>query len=56
MSAPVSGVTLCPCGAKYWDGNRCASCGERYRPDDSPAREDARALRALTDWIVGGNG
>lgn len=29
---PREGIDRCPCGAKYWDGSVCASCGERYRP------------------------
>ncbi len=29
---PIEGVTRCPCGAKYWDADICASCGERYSP------------------------
>jgi len=30
-TAPIEGVTRCPCGAKYWDGNVCHSCGETFR-------------------------
>lgn len=29
---PQEGCTRCGCGSKYWDGDFCASCGERYRP------------------------
>jgi len=28
---PREGVGRCHCGAKYWDGNRCHSCGEEFR-------------------------
>lgn len=28
---PREGVDRCSCGAKYWDGDRCHSCGERFR-------------------------
>jgi methionyl-tRNA synthetase len=31
---PTEGVTRCECGAKYWDGTKCASCGETYKPHD----------------------
>lgn len=39
---PLEGLTRCPCGAKYWDDDRCASCGDRYRPDpEAPPRIDS---------------
>jgi hypothetical protein len=25
------GVDRCPCGAKYWEHDRCVSCGEPFR-------------------------
>ena len=30
--APLEGCDRCHCGAKYWDGNVCHSCGEKWRP------------------------
>ena len=27
---PVDGLHVCWCGAKYWDGCECASCGEHW--------------------------
>lgn len=30
---PREGCDRCWCGAKYWDGNICHSCGEQYDPD-----------------------
>lgn len=27
---PVEGCDRCVCGAKYWDGDRCHSCGDRW--------------------------
>jgi hypothetical protein len=30
--APREGIDRCACGGKYWDGDRCHSCGERFRP------------------------
>lgn len=29
-TAPIEGLTRCECGSKYWDGNRCHSCGDKY--------------------------
>jgi hypothetical protein len=29
---PREGVDRCHCGAKYWAGDRCHSCGEHWRP------------------------
>ncbi len=29
---PIEGCTFCGCGSKYWDGDICHSCGERFRP------------------------
>lgn len=29
---PREGVDRCHCGAKYWDGDLCHSCGGRWRP------------------------
>ena len=29
---PREGVDRCLCGAKYWDGDRCHSCGEHWKP------------------------
>lgn len=31
-NTPEEGCTRCDCGSKYWDGNRCHSCGDRFRP------------------------
>lgn len=31
---PEEGCTRCYCGAKYWDGTRCASCGEEWDGTD----------------------
>lgn len=28
---PENGVDRCDCGAKYWDGTRCVSCGEEFK-------------------------
>jgi hypothetical protein len=28
---PEDGVDRCYCGAKYWDGNACHSCGEEFK-------------------------
>lgn len=30
---PEEGVSRCPCGCKYWDGDHCHDCGDRWRPD-----------------------
>ena len=30
--SPIEGVDRCDCGAKYWDGLTCHSCGESFRP------------------------
>lgn len=30
---PREGIDRCPCGAKYWDGDFCHSCGERFCPE-----------------------
>lgn len=30
---PQEGLDRCPCGAKYWDGDNCHSCGSRFNPD-----------------------
>lgn len=32
---PREGYDLCPCGCKYWDGDRCHSCGETYKEDQT---------------------
>jgi len=40
---PYEGLTRCDCGAKYWDGDRCHSCGDRYRAhlyDDNTNRKE----------------
>ncbi|HEY5785251.1 MAG TPA: hypothetical protein VIT65_10780 [Microlunatus sp.] len=29
--SPVEGVDRCECGAKYWDGLRCHSCGALFQ-------------------------
>jgi hypothetical protein len=29
---PREGVDRCYCGAKYWDGTVCHSCGHRWKP------------------------
>jgi hydroxymethylpyrimidine/phosphomethylpyrimidine kinase len=26
---PENGVDRCDCGCKFWDGDRCADCGDR---------------------------
>lgn len=52
---PTDGLTRCDCGAKYWNDDVCASCGERYRPRED-RRADAEALQSLTNSIVFGNG
>lgn len=31
---PEEGCTRCHCGAKYWDGLKCASCGEIWDGTD----------------------
>jgi hypothetical protein len=28
------GVDRCPCGAKYWENDRCVSCDEPWRAED----------------------
>jgi hypothetical protein len=33
MKRPTEGCTRCWCGAKYWDGFTCHSCGHPYHPD-----------------------
>lgn len=37
---PVEGCTRCWCGAKYWDGLTCASCGEIFKERDYVLDED----------------
>jgi hypothetical protein len=27
------GVDRCPCGAKYWEHDRCVSCGDKFVPE-----------------------
>lgn len=54
-NTPTEGVTRCDCGSKYWDGNVCHSCGERYSPSEGRLA-DERALQSLTNAIVWGNG
>ena len=42
---PYEGLTRCDCGAKYWDDDRCHSCGDRYRShlyDDFTNRKEDR--------------
>lgn len=29
---PEEGCDRCACGSKYWDGDRCHSCGEKFIP------------------------
>jgi hypothetical protein len=29
---PREGCDRCYCGAKYWENDRCVSCGERWHP------------------------
>lgn len=45
---PREGIDRCPCGAKYWDGNVCHSCGATFEPDtqDPGYRREPRDL----DW------
>jgi hypothetical protein len=40
---PTEGVTRCACGAKYWDGDKCASCGDKYRK---------QSRRRVAGWMV----
>lgn len=48
---PEEGATRCACGSKYWDEDRCHSCGELYvgevvRPDEvQPGDRLMRELR-----------
>lgn len=30
-TTPREGVDRCACGSKYWDANRCHSCGEAFK-------------------------
>jgi hypothetical protein len=30
--APENGVDRCECGSKYWTGDRCGGCGDRFVP------------------------
>lgn len=30
LNTPEEGVDRCACGSKYWDGDRCHSCGDRF--------------------------
>ena len=37
------GVDRCPCGCKYWEGDRCIDCGGTVpEPDNSPEAVAAR--------------
>jgi hypothetical protein len=29
---PREGIDRCGCGSKYWDGDRCHSCGDQFFP------------------------
>ena len=31
LTAPQEGITRCWCGSKYWDGETCHSCGEKWQ-------------------------
>jgi hypothetical protein len=28
--SPTDGIDVCVCGAKYWDGSFCHSCGDKF--------------------------
>ncbi len=34
VELPEEGMTRCYCGAKYWDGNKCHSCGATWDGTD----------------------
>lgn len=40
------GCTRCPCGAKYWEFDRCVSCGAEV-PEEEDPREQWRARHPL---------
>ena len=31
---PIDGTDVCFCGSKYWDGNRCHSCGDKFTGEE----------------------
>lgn len=42
------GVDRCGCGAKYWENDRCVSCGEKFRPAEIED-EDQWVVQAVWD-------
>lgn len=45
------GVTRCPCGAKYWENDKCVSCGAAVQ--QTPLVENVRRYRVVfTDDIL----
>jgi hypothetical protein len=46
---PVDGIDRCSCGAKYWDGNTCHSCGQKFDP---AARSIDLAIEAVMQSVA----
>ena len=51
LQHPEEGCTRCACGSKYWDGDTCASCGEKWDGYDYSDSADPRRVRSAQDLV-----
>jgi hypothetical protein len=49
---PIDGVTVCPCGNKYWVYLRCADCGELFKTPPAVVADLDRQLNTRYEaWV-----
>ena len=51
---PTEGVTRCECGSKYWDGDKCHDCGEKYRKESRRrvAYQSRGIWHGADTWVI----
>jgi hypothetical protein len=42
---PKDGSHRCDCGSKYWEGNKCHSCGQKWVPQPTYEPQKGHATR-----------